>query len=104
MRQQLVTSRGQRSCGGIEKAGEHAWRRSRRSQLKKTEEREFFRSLSSFKLSKQVDLSTEGFKQKVMTGYYSGCVEGQERYLDEWTVERRDKGAGGRPSTGSQRD
>ena len=26
-----------------------------------------------------------------MTGYYSGSIEGQERYLDEWTVELRKK-------------
>ena len=26
-----------------------------------------------------------------MTGYSSGSVEGQERYLDEWTVELRKK-------------
>ena len=59
-----------------------------RFQIKKKEEWEFFRRLPSFKLKKQEDFEEE-FKQKVMIGYSSGSLEGQERYLDEWMVELR---------------
>ena len=61
-----------------------------RFQMKRKEAWEFFRRLPSFKPKKQEDFEGE-FKQKVMTGYSSGSVEGQERYLDEWTVELRRK-------------
>ena len=61
-----------------------------RFQMKKKEAWEFFRRLPSFSPKKQEDFE-EKFKRKVMTGYSSGSVEGQERYLDEWTVELRKK-------------
>ena len=62
----------------------------RRFQAKKKEAREFFRRVPSFKPKKQEHFEEE-FKQKVMTGYYSGSPEGRERYLDEWTVSCRRK-------------
>ena len=61
-----------------------------RFQAKKKEAWEYFRRLPSFKPKKQEDFEEE-FKQKVMTGYYSGSLEGREKYLDEWTVELRKK-------------
>ena len=61
-----------------------------RFQMKKKEAWEFFRRLPSFSPKKQEDFD-EKFKQKVMTGYYSGSIEGQEKYLDEWMVELRKK-------------
>ena len=61
-----------------------------RLHTKKKEAWEFFRRLPSFRPKKQEHFEEE-FKQKVMTGYYSGSPEGRERYLDEWTVELQKK-------------
>ena len=57
---------------------------------KKHEAREFFRRLPSFKPKKHEHFEEE-FKQMVMTGCSSDSVAGQERYLDEWTVELHKK-------------
>ena len=61
-----------------------------RFPAKKEEAWEFFRRLPSFKPKKKEDLE-EKFKQKVMTGLFSGSNHGRERDLDEWTVELQKK-------------
>ena len=85
MRQQLVNKRPAELLRDRE-----FWRtrveEKQRFHIKKQEAWEFFRRLPSFRPKKQEHFEEE-FKQKVMTRYSSGSLEGRERYLDEWTVE-----------------
>ena len=87
MRQQLVSKRPEEL-----RRNREFWRtrveKTQRFKKKKKGAWEFFRRLPSFKPKKQEDFEEE-FKQKVMTGFSSGSVEGQERYLDKWMVELR---------------
>ena len=89
MRQQLVSKRPE-ELRQIREFWRTRAEEKQRFQMKKKEAWEFFRRLPSFKPKEQEDFEEE-FKQKVMTGYFSGSLEGQERYLDEWTVELRKK-------------
>ena len=87
MRQQLVGKRPEEL-----RRSREFWRtraeETQRFQKKKKEAWEFFRRLPSFEPKKQEDFEEE-FRLKVMTGFCSGSAEGQERYLDKWTVELR---------------
>ena len=61
-----------------------------RFQAKKKEAWEFFRRMPSFKPKSQEEFEEE-FRRRVMTGYFSGSTEGQEKYLDEWKIELEKK-------------
>ena len=89
MRQQLVNKRPAEL-----QRDRNLWKtrveEKRRFQAKKKEAWEFFRRVPSFKPKKQEHFEEE-FKQRVMTGCFSGSPEGRERYLDERTVELQKK-------------
>ena len=89
MRQQLVSKRSAELLRSRE-----FWRtraeEKQRFQAKKKEAWEFFRRMPSFKPKSQEEFEEE-FRRRVMTGYFSGSNEGQERYLDEWKIELEKK-------------
>ena len=89
MRQQLVSKRSAELLRSRE-----FWRtrveEKQRFQAKKKEAWEFFRRMPSFKPKSQEEFEEE-FRRRVMTGYFSGSTEGQEKYLDEWKIELEKK-------------
>ena len=100
MREQLVSKRPEEL-----RRNRELWKtrveETQRFHTQKKEAWEFFRRLPSFSPKKQEDFE-EQFRQKVMTGYNSGSIKGQEKCLDEWTVRVAEESTGGRPSTRSQ--